>query len=368
MAKKRQPIIASLDKVAYKFSMEQDIVILFGGGGSERRVSVASAQHLITLLPEARSWFWAPEGPVFDIRQESLMAHEKPFEQDFVPTTPVLAASLKEALDHVAPTTTFVLALHGGQGEDGTVQTWFEERRLPFTGSSAEASAKAFDKNVAKRIIALAGGSIAPSILFAGEDLAEARPALKKMLQEAGRLVLKPVADGSSAGLFFIDTEAQLSKVEEELVQTPSVRYLAEPFLTGTELTVVTIDTSEGPRALPASEVRLERGRTFDFAGKYLGAGSQEITPAEVSTEAHTAAGALAVLAHQALGCRGYSRTDMIYTDHGPVFLELNNLPGLTRVSFIPQQLQAAGLTMAGFLADQIALARSRYACFSHSS
>jgi D-alanine-D-alanine ligase len=75
----------------------------------------------------------------------------------------------------------------------------------------------------------------------------------------------------------------------------------------------------------------------------------------------HAAAGKLAVTAHQATGCRGYSRTDIIVGQDGPVFLEINNLPGLTRASFIPQQLAAAGISMKDFLARQLALARSRY-------
>jgi D-alanine-D-alanine ligase len=106
--------------------------------------------------------------------------------------------------------------------------------------------------------------------------------------------------------------------------------------------------------------VRVEAGRAFDYEGKYLGKGTREITPAEVAPAVTRAAQELALAAHRALGCEGYSRTDIIAAAAGPVFLELNTLPGLTRMSFIPQQLAAEGTSMAQFLDGQLAIARAR--------
>ena len=106
--------------------------------------------------------------------------------------------------------------------------------------------------------------------------------------------------------------------------------------------------------------MRLEEGRAFDYEGKYLGKGTREITPAEVPAAVSRAAQDLAVAAHQALGCEGYSRTDAIVSAKGPVFLELNTLPGLTRASFLPQQLAAEGTSMLSFLEGQLAIARRR--------
>ena len=116
----------------------------------------------------------------------------------------------------------------------------------------------------------------------------------------------------------------------------------------------------------------MDEGRTFDYEGKYLGKGALELTPAPVSDDVASAAQSVALTAHEALGCYGYSRTDVIIPDRpdrpdprdgddrDPVFLELNTLPGLTAASFIPQQLEAAGIAMDAFLARQIELARSR--------
>ncbi len=143
-------------------------------------------------------------------------------------------------------------------------------------------------------------------------------------------------------------------------VSASGVSYLVEPFLVGTELTIGVIDTDDGPTALCASEVRLEPGRAFDFQGKYLGQGTRELTPAEVAPEIAAEAQRVAVAAHRALGCEGYTRTDVIATRGGVTFLETNTLPGLTAASFLPQQLAHAGRPMRDFVADQLARARAR--------
>jgi D-alanine-D-alanine ligase len=118
----------------------------------------------------------------------------------------------------------------------------------------------------------------------------------------------------------------------------------------------------EGPSqvALPVSEVKLEEDAAFDYAGKYLGKGTTEVTPAVLTQAEWEAAQTLAVLAHRAVGCYGYTRTDMILTASGPVFLEINTLPGLTKASFIPQQLAASGRDLTMFLNTQLELARRR--------
>jgi D-alanine-D-alanine ligase len=120
--------------------------------------------------------------------------------------------------------------------------------------------------------------------------------------------------------------------------------------VSGREITVGVYDGPKGPIALPASEVVLDRGRRFDYEGKYLGLGTKEITPADLTDELRQACEEVALKAHEHVGCRGYSRTDMIVSERGPVFLEINNLPGLTKASFIPQQLKVAGITMADFV------------------
>jgi D-alanine-D-alanine ligase len=152
---------------------------------------------------------------------------------------------------------------------------------------------------------------------------------------------------------------SELSEIAREIAANPQP-YMVEPFIEGTELTVGVVQGPSGERALPCSEVRLAEGRSFDYAGKYLAQGTVEVTPAEVPPDVFAAAQALAVAMHRALGCEGYSRTDLIVSSEGPVFLETNTLPGLTRASFIPQQLEAEGTSVKDFLVGQLALARAR--------
>jgi D-alanine-D-alanine ligase len=128
-----------------------DVVILFGGSSSERRVSVASALHVADLLPEAEPLFFAQSGAVFRVPREQLLSFQRPFETDFVPPGEHAYETLVEAAEAL-PQRVFLIALHGGEGEDGTVQRILEGRHIAFTGPGAAASARAFDKEVAKEI------------------------------------------------------------------------------------------------------------------------------------------------------------------------------------------------------------------------
>ncbi|MBX7195891.1 MAG: ATP-grasp domain-containing protein [Sandaracinaceae bacterium] len=336
------------------------VIVLFGGASSERRVSVASARNVVAAIDGPRPWFVTSEGRVHEVDATELSAHTRPFEEDFVPRRAPLATSLHAALDLVGGDDVLFLAFHGGEGENGVIQAELEARGLAFTGSGSKASAAAFDKARAKEIVSAAGVRVAPAAIVSGSE-SVVTTALSALLAEHGRVVVKPVADGSSTGLHHLAAAAQLDEVAAA-VSASGVPYLVEPFVTGTELTIGVVDSDEGPIALCASEVRLDPGRAFDFQGKYLGRGTQELTPAEVAPEIATEARRVAVAAHRALGCEGYTRTDVIAGTHGITFLETNTLPGLTSASFIPQQLAHAGRSLRDFVADQLAHGRARRA------
>jgi D-alanine-D-alanine ligase len=341
-------------------STSTDVVILCGGRSSERLVSVASAQNVSRALPEAAVWFWAKSGEVYRLSPEALAAHARPFEQELAPVGPVAFDSIDAALASTeAQGKTFFLGLHGGEGENGTLQARLEQRGLAFTASGSLASARAFDKAVAKQLVGAAGGTLARAHRLEPDTEAALTGRLEALFAEAPRWVLKPVADGSSFGLFHLKDRAQCAAAAAQL-HALALPYLAEQFIEGRELTVGVVDDEGGPVALPPSEVRLAPNAAFDYAGKYLGHGTEELTPAPLTEAERGQAQALAVLAHRALGCAGYTRTDMILTPGGPVFLETNTLPGLTKASFIPQQLAAAQRGLADFLARQLALARAR--------
>jgi D-alanine-D-alanine ligase len=325
-------------------------IVLFGGRSDERHVSVASAQNVArTLSPLPLCWFWTPEGAVHDVGPAELLAHQRPFEIDYQPSRPAIWPTLEQALDTLpVDDPVFVLALHGGEGEDGTVQRMMERRGIAFTGSGSAASAAAFDKERARQLVE-DRVPVAESRVV--RDPRQLGDAVRDMLRRHERVVAKPLAGGSSRGLFFLGRGDAIPSVE--------IPYIVEQFLAGRELTVGVIDHDGHPLALPVIEIETDPGFTFDYAGKYLGTGTREICPAKIPHSLRDAAQRAAVAAHVALGCDGYSRTDLIATGGDEVyFLELNTLPGLTITSLVPQQLIEAGIGFREFLERQIELAR----------
>jgi len=347
-------------------------IILFGGRSDERHVSVASAQNVVRTLDGSRggataqsrglsslAWFWSPVGAVYDVNRDELLAHQQPFTNDFQPSRPAIWPDLEMALDTLpVDDPVFLLALHGGEGEDGTVQRMMEVRGIPFTGSGSQASAAAFDKERAKEMVS-GRVRIAESLVAAGRRAIDR--AIDGMLARHEKIVLKPVSGGSSRGLFFVDRAADLGPIISSICEL-DVRYVVEQFIAGRELTVGVIDGDQGPVALPVIEIEIDPGCSFDYEGKYLGKGTREICPARIPDAMCQEAQAMAIGAHLALGCEGYSRTDLIAGDEGAWFLELNTLPGLTTSSLVPQQLREAGVGFGEFLEQQVALARGRVA------
>jgi D-alanine-D-alanine ligase len=334
-------------------------VIVFGGDGSEHRVSVASAQNVARLLDEPLLWYWKRDGMVAEVECHELLSFERAFENDFAPRPGRTWSDVANALDSsVAAGRTFFLALHGGSGENGWIQSLLEQRRLAFTGSGAEASRVAFDKVRARDRLAARRVRVADAVTVTADAATHER--LARLFEVHEKIVVKPVADGSSHGMRIVANERDLDAAISQVMASPTLPHLAEAFIEGREITVGVIEQAQGLVALPCSEVVLQEGRTFDYDGKYLGKGVREVTPAEISVELARAAQSVALTAHEAVGCRGYSRTDVIMTADGPCFLEINTLPGLTRASFIPQQLAVAGIEMRDFLERQLEIADDR--------
>lgn len=330
-------------------------IVLFGGPSDERHVSVASAQSIVGALGAPLAWFWAPDGPVHDVAVDDLLGHQGPFEIDFQPKRPAIWPNLEQALDTLpVEDPVFLLALHGGPGEDGTVQKMMEDRGVAFTGSGSAASAAAFDKTRAKDMLR-------NRVRMADSRIVRGPETVNEMLRLYDRVVLKPVAGGSSRGLYFADRDADFK-------YDAAVPYLVEQFIAGRELTVGVADMGHGPFALPPIEIEVDAGRSFDYKGKYLDPGTREICPAQIPEGMRETARDLALAAHTTLGCDGYSRTDMIAADDDHIyFLELNTLPGLTSSSLVPKELRAAGIGFREFLEKQIELARQKAHAVSSS-
>jgi len=323
--------------------------ILFGGTNKERLVSVASAQALCEALPEADLWFWAADDSVHETDAKTLSGHARPFEQDFVPGGRKVGGSIEQALDRAGKDgRVLVLGLHGGRAENGELQAACEFRGVPYTGSDSTSSHLAFDKVSAKRFAAIAGVNVPAGIPLDDIDAA---------LAEYGELVAKPTHDGSSYGVIFVNARQDLVAVRNA---ARAEHYLIEPRIAGVEGTCAVLEQSNGEvLALPPIEIVPGEGK-FDYTAKYLLKSTQEICPGRVSPEVTAAIQDNALRAHKALSCSGYSRSDFIISDKGPVYLETNTLPGLTRASLYPKALKARGIEFADFLRDQIVLAERR--------
>jgi D-alanine-D-alanine ligase len=323
------------------------ITILFGGTNTERLVSVASAQALHEALPEADLWFWDVSDTVHEVQSQALRRHARPFEDPFKPGT--RGIGLEQALDQAkAEQRLLVLALHGGRAENGELQVMCEMLGIPFTGSGSASSHLAFDKIAAKRFAAIAG--VKAPIGLRLEDIDAA-------LVEYDKLIAKPVRDGSSYGLIFVNSTQDLAAVRNA---AKTEEYVIEPFISGVEATCGVLEQSDGSViALPPIEIVPAEGG-FDYTAKYLLKSTQEICPGRFAPEITAQIMDQAVKAHQALSCSGYSRSDFIVSQQGPIFLETNTLPGLTKASLYPKALKAQGIEFVDFLQGQIALAVKR--------
>jgi D-alanine-D-alanine ligase len=223
-----------------------------------------------------------------------------------------------------------------------------EMRGIAFTGSGSASSHLAFDKVAAKRFAEMAGVKAPAGVVL--EDM-------ERALAEYGKLIAKPARDGSSYGLIFVNASQDLiavrraAKIEE---------YVIEPFVAGTEATCGVLERLDGSLvALPPVEIIPAEGG-FDYKAKYLERATQEICPGRFAPEISAQIMDHALKAHQALSCSGYSRSDFIVSKQGPIFLETNTLPGLTKASLYPKALKAEGIDFADFLQGQIGLAAKR--------
>jgi len=295
-------------------SQKARVAVLMGGPSEEHDVSLRSGQGIM----------------------EALLRRRWPAEPLAIPKTAGIeeaCAWTRQALQRMAPEIAFI-ALHGIFGEDGTVQELCEELHLPYTGSTAATSRLGIDKPAAKKLFEEAGLAVPRGHVV---DLS-VRPV--RLGRYAYPLVVKPVGQGSSIGVSIVEQEAQLLDALT-LARRYGSRILVEEFITGRELTVGVF----GEESLPVIEVR-PKHPFFDFDAKYTAGMTEYLVPAPLPAHVTAEARAAALSAHQALGCRHLSRTDMILRADGtPVILEVNTIPGFTPTSLLPKAAACVGLS-----------------------
>jgi D-alanine-D-alanine ligase len=235
------------------------------------------------------------------------------------------------------------LALHGRYGEDGTIQGLLEVMGIPYTGSGVLASALGMNKVAAKKVVG-ASGLPTPDYfeVLPGED---AKSAAVHVADKLGLpAMLKPVQEGSSLGVSKCKTADQLeSALEAGLAEFGTM--FAERFVTGTEITVGVIDRGGRLEALPILQL-VPKNEFYDYEAKYTEGMTEFILPARLAPDVYARAQEAAVAVFRAIGCRGYSRVDMMVDGAGtPWFVEVNTLPGMTELSDLPAQARAAGIS-----------------------
>jgi D-alanine-D-alanine ligase len=339
--------------------LASDLAILFGGSGSERFVSVATAQEFCTHLPEAELWFLGEDESCTAVAPAILLAHSRPFDQPFRPASPRFCSSVEQMLQAARERSLLlVLGLHGGEGEDGRLAARCEELGIAFTGSGSRASRLAFDKVAAKEMADALGVSVLPSIVI-GPEQSGGLPILTSWLEDYDGVVAKPVRDGSSHGLRYLNSQSALA---EFLGSIRDRDYLLEPQARGSEATAGVMDCATGPHALEPVEIKLPEDTKFDYTSKYLDSRVQEICPPNFPQSIIEQLKSAAAKVHVAIGAEGYSRSDFIVQGDTPIFLEINTLPGMTKASLFPRELLVEGISMRDFLLRQIEMAQHRAA------
>lgn len=244
-----------------------------------------------------------------------------------------------------AETDVVFLALHGTFGEDGTVQKRLDDLGVPYTGCGPEASRIAFDKILTKQLCQEAG--------IATPRFLEVRHADAPWPEGwEPPVVLKPVRQGSSVGLQFVDREEDWPAALRAVFEHDQ-RVLMERRIVGQEITVGILDG----RPLPVVEIRPKHG-AYDYRNKYTVGATEYLCPAPLSAETTRAVQQAALQSFRVIGGRDYARVDvMVDAGGGPWILEVNTLPGMTETSLLPKAAAAAGLNYSDLCQRMIELA-----------
>ncbi len=290
--------------------MSKHVAVLMGGWSAEREVSLRSGKACADALERLGG-----------------------YKVSRIDVTRDIAATLRSLKPNVA-----LNLLHGRPGEDGTLQGLLEILAIPYTHSGVMASAVAMQKDVAKTLLK-AGGVPVPGGVVATRAEAGAKHLLPRPY------VIKPVAEGSSVGVFIVREDH--AHPPQELTRADwsfGDRLLVEPFIPGKELTCAVM----GERALGVIEI-VPATKFYDYEAKYAPGGSRHILPAPIPSAVYEECRRLSLLAHQALGCRGVSRADFRYDEtragDNLFCLEVNTQPGMTETSLVPEMAAHAGIS-----------------------
>jgi len=315
------------------------IALLTGGTSSERSVAIASGAqmtaalrslgHDVAVIDTARGYVPLAEEAGFLLAEPG--ASPPSLQELRSLERGMLLGGLGE-VPVVRDADVICLALHGGQGEDGTLQALLDVLGRPYTGSGHLASALAMDKDLSKRVLQAHG--LAVPAWRMGRIQADEAAAL------GWPIIVKPSKQGSTVGLSLVQGPAGL-EAAYDLALAYDDEVMVEEFIQGRELTVAVL----GDQALPVGEI-IPRHEIFDYECKYVPGMAQEVFPASLDEATAARVQHIALRSHRALKLGGYSRIDFRMSPGGDIFfLEANTLPGMTGTSLVPQAARAAGMS-----------------------
>ena len=330
------------------------ITVLMGGTSAERDVSIASSLrvaealrskgHEVVTLDTAR-------GPLTEQDEKALLAKgnvvkkDPPSQAELAKMAAQTLPQMLKALPALKEAAVVFLGLHGGYGEDGSVQAFLDMAGIRYTGSGHLASALAMDKDLSKHLFRRAGVQTANWVMARRDEASE------ELLGKLGLpVIVKPSKQGSTVGLSVVKRREELQAAVTEAFKYDD-EVMIEQFVPGRELTVGIL----GDEALPVGEI-IPKHEIYDYECKYTPGMAEEVFPAQIPTDKAREAQDLARRAFQALKLRGCARIDFRMTEDGSLFcLEANTLPGMTGTSLIPQAAAAAGISFPE-LCERIAL------------
>ncbi|QNN54940.1 D-alanine--D-alanine ligase family protein [Nocardioides mesophilus] len=309
------------------------VLVLAGGLSHERDVSLRSGRRVAEALRDA-----------------GVEVEERDVDAGLLP---LLAGHRPDCV---------VPLLHGETGEDGALREVLELVGVPYLGARPDACRVAFDKPVAKAIAARAGLLTPASVALPHETFRElgAAAVMDALVAALGLpLIVKPTRGGSALGCSVVRSAEALAQGMVDAFAYGTTA-LVERFIEGDEVAVAVVDTGDGPRALPPVQIEPDGG-VYDYTARYTAGSTEFVVPAKLSDAVAAEVARVAVTAHEALGLRDLSRSDLIVDADGRVwFLEVNVAPGLTETSTVPLSVQAAGLDLGTLVADLVTLAIDR--------
>lgn len=315
-----------------------NIAVLLGGTSAEREVSLASGLgivkalrtrgHTVSTVDTARGY--VPPERAGDLLPEGV--HAAPPDAVEGALDPIALADVEQ----IRRADVAFLALHGGQGEDGTVQALLDLMGVRYTGSGPLGSGMAMDKDVSKRLFRDAQVPTLPWRVARAPEFGYDADTVEDIIGLP--CIVKPSKQGSSVGIFVVNDAGELEAAVREASQFDD-EVMIERYAKGRELTVGIL----GDQALPPVEIRPKKG-IYDYHSKYTPGMTEYFCPAPLEEEVVAQMQAYALRAFRVLKLRGYARIDFILYREQLYCLEANTLPGMTATSLLPKAAAAAGI------------------------